>query len=123
MDSPTTIISHWTTPDSIHDTVNDANDTSPQLVVSSAVTADSGDYTCSVRVTHSSGSLYILDSPLTSDSVNITISKYSKISVIRASVDALCRDGTSEISRDPRTKHIQTRRESLARPSEHTNNF
>ena len=23
---------------------------------------------------------------------------------IRASVDALCRDGTSEISRDPRTK-------------------
>ena len=95
VDTPTTIISHWTTPDSIHDTVNDANDTSPQLVVSSAVTADSGNYICSVRVTHSSGSLYILDSPLTSDSVNITI---SKISVIRASVDALCRDGTSEIS-------------------------
>ena len=42
--------------------------------------------------------------------------------VIRASVDALCRDGTSEISRDPRTKRLQTRRESLARPSKHTNN-
>ena len=28
---------------------------------------------------------------------------------IRASVDALCRDGTSEISRDPRTKRLQTR--------------
>ena len=26
------------------------------------------------------------------------------------------RDGTSEISRDPRTKRLQTRRESLARP-------
>ena len=39
---------------------------------------------------------------------------------IRASVDALCRDGTSEISRDPRTKRLQTRR---ARPSKHTNNF
>ena len=38
---------------------------------------------------------------------------------IRASVDALCRDGASEISRDPRTKRLQTRR---ARPSEHTNN-
>ena len=45
-----------------------------------------------------------------------------KILGIRASVDALCRDGTSEISRDPRTKRLQTRRESLARPSKHTNN-
>ena len=44
------------------------------------------------------------------------------IAIIRASVDALCRDGTSEISRDPRTKRLQTRRESLARPSKHTNN-
>ena len=35
------------------------------------------------------------------------------------SVDAPCRDDTSEISRDPR---LQTRRESLARPSKHTNN-
>ena len=32
------------------------------------------------------------------------------------------RDDTSEISRDPRTKRLQTRRESLARPSKHTNN-
>ena len=36
--------------------------------------------------------------------------------VIRASVDTLCRDGVSEISRDPRTKRLLTRRESLARP-------
>ena len=41
---------------------------------------------------------------------------------IRASVDALCRDDTSDISRDPRTKRLPTRRESLARPSKHSNN-
>ena len=40
---------------------------------------------------------------------------------IRASVDALFRDDPSEISRDTRTKCLQTRRESLARPSKHTN--
>ena len=39
-------------------------------------------------------------------------------SVIRASVDALRRDDTSEISRDPCRKRLQTRRESLAM---HTN--
>ena len=33
---------------------------------------------------------------------------------IRAWIDALCTDDTSEISRDPRTKRLQTRRESLA---------
>ena len=43
-------------------------------------------------------------------------------SIIRASVDALCRDDPSEISRDTRTKCLKTRRESLARPSKHTNN-
>ena len=42
--------------------------------------------------------------------------------IIRASVDALCRDDPSEISRDTPTKCLQTRRESLARPSKHTNN-
>ena len=29
------------------------------------------------------------------------------VGIIRASVDALCRDGTSEISRDPRTNVFQ----------------
>ena len=38
------------------------------------------------------------------------------------STDALCRDDPSEISRDPRTKCLQTLRESLARPSKHTDN-
>ena len=35
---------------------------------------------------------------------------------IRASVDALCRDGADEISRDPRRKRLKPRRESLAKP-------
>ena len=35
---------------------------------------------------------------------------------IRASVDALCRDGTNEISPGPRAKRLLTRRECLARP-------
>ena len=43
--------------------------------------------------------------------------------IIRASVDALCRDGTSEISRDPRTKRLETRLERLVRFSKHTSNI
>ena len=35
---------------------------------------------------------------------------------IRASVDALCKDGADEISRDPRRKRLKPRRESLAKP-------
>ena len=42
--------------------------------------------------------------------------------IIRASVDALCRDETSQISRDPRTKLLLTRRENLARPYKHASN-
>ena len=60
------------------------------------------------------------ENPLTRDFHNFRVIIF--IIIIRASVDALCRDGTSEISRDPRTKRLQTRRESLARPSKHTNN-
>ena len=48
--------------------------------------------------------------------------RYAEPVPIVMPVDALCRYGTSEISRDPRTKRLQTRRESLARPSKHTNN-
>ena len=38
---------------------------------------------------------------------------------IRASVDALCRDGAGEMSRDPGTKASKTRRERLAMPSKY----
>ena len=34
----------------------------------------------------------------------------SGLSTIRASVDALCRDGTGQISRDPRKNGLKTRR-------------
>ena len=39
-----------------------------------------------------------------------------QVASIRASVDTLCRDDTSEISRDPGTKRLLTPRERLARP-------
>ena len=40
--------------------------------------------------------------------------------IIRASVDALYRDGAGQISRDPRTKRHQTRRECLPKASKPT---
>ena len=43
--------------------------------------------------------------------------------IIRASVDALCRDGADEISRDPRRKRLNPRRESLAKPSKLPSNY
>ena len=47
---------------------------------------------------------------------------FNKITCIRASVDALCRDGADEISRDPRRKRLKPRRESLAKPSKPPSN-
>ena len=44
----------------------------------------------------------------------LQVSKSLSITSIRASVDALCRDDTSEISSDPVTKHLLTPRERLA---------
>ena len=35
----------------------------------------------------------------------------------QSAVDALCRDGADEISRDPPRKRLKPRRESLAKPS------
>ena len=67
---------------------------------------------------HEQGS--VENKPETGESGSSEVCEY--MYSIRASVDALCRDGTSEISRDPRTKRLQTRRESLAMPSKHTDN-
>ena len=44
------------------------------------------------------------------------------LNLIRASVDALCRDEKGQISRDPRTKRLLTRRESLAKASKQASN-
>ena len=71
VDTPTTVMPSWTAPN------NTVSGTSAELMISSVETADSGDYICSVRVTDSSGSEYVVDSELATDSVNIVVSKFS----------------------------------------------
>ena len=44
----------------------------------------------------------------------------SGVCSIGALVDALCRDGTSEISRDPRTKRLEPTRKMLQLNKNHT---
>ena len=73
--TPTTVMSNWTAPNSAYNRVNAVNATSVELMISSVETADSGDYTCSVRVTDSSGSEYVVDSEPATYSVNIVVSK------------------------------------------------
>ncbi|CAI8039192.1 Hemicentin-2, partial [Geodia barretti] len=73
VDTSTTVLSNWSTPGGRNNRVNDENETSPQLVISRVETADSGDYTCSVRVTDSTNSPYILDSPLAYNTTTITV--------------------------------------------------
>ena len=73
MDTATTVLYNWSTPGG---RVNVENETSQQLVISRVETADSGDYTCSVRVTDSTNSPYILDSPLAYNTTTITVSKW-----------------------------------------------
>ena len=74
-DASITILSNWTTPTGREDRVNDNNDTSPELVISSVETADSGDYTYSVIVTDITDSQYIMDSPLVISTISITVRK------------------------------------------------
>ena len=76
VDTSTTVMSNWTAPNSVYNRINAVNATSVVLMISSVVTADSGDYICSVRVTDSSGSEYVVDSEPETDSVNIVVSKF-----------------------------------------------
>ena len=75
---------------------------------------------------HTSSSVWTL-APLLRRDITVIISPDSLVDIsflfcrytlsesfIRASVDALCRDETDQISRDPHTKSILTRRERLA---------
>ena len=71
--TPTTVIISWNAPNS--DTVNAVNDTSVELMISSVVTADSGDYICSATLTDSSNSMYIIDSEPANVTANIIVSK------------------------------------------------
>ena len=72
VDTPTTLMSSCTAPNSRD---NVGNDTSVELMISSVETADSGDYICSATPTDSSDSVYVVDSEPATDTVSITISK------------------------------------------------
>ena len=76
VDTPTTVMFSWTAPNSVYNRVNAVSDTSVELMISSVDTADSGDYICSARVTDSSGSEYVVDSDLATDTVSILVSKF-----------------------------------------------
>ena len=73
VDTPATLLSSWTAPNT--DTVNAVNESSVVLMISSVVTADSGDYSCSATLTDSSDSLYVVDSEQATEIVSITVSK------------------------------------------------
>ena len=65
----------WNAPNSIHDTVDTVTDASV-LMISSVMTADSGDYIYySVTLTDSSDSMYIIDSEPATANVSIIVSK------------------------------------------------
>ena len=71
----TTVIFSWNAPNNIYDTVDSVTDTSVELIVSSVVTADSGDYICSATITDSSDSTYIIDSEPANDTASVIVSK------------------------------------------------
>ena len=75
VDTPITVMSSWTAPNSTYNTVNTVNATSVELMISSVETADSGDYICSATLTDSSDSVYVVDSDPATDTVTITVSK------------------------------------------------
>ena len=75
VDASITILSNWSTPAGREDRVNNKNETSPELVISSVETADSGDYICSVIVTDTTDSQYIMDSPRVISTISITVRK------------------------------------------------
>ena len=76
MDTSTTVISSWNTPNDIYDRDNTPNDISMDLTIPSVQTADSGAYICSATVTDSSGGRYVVDSQPATDTLSITVSKY-----------------------------------------------
>ena len=71
--TPTTVIFSWNAPN--NSTVNAVNDTSVELMISSVVTADTGDYICSATVTDSSDSTYIIDSEPANVTASVIVSK------------------------------------------------
>ena len=75
VDTPSAIMSRWSTPSSQYSGDGAANASTVALNISSVVTADSGAYTCTASVSDSSGSGYVVDSVEVSETVSITVSE------------------------------------------------
>ena len=75
VDTPTTVISSWDTPNPTYGGDNDANATSVDLNIASLETADSGVYKCSANVVDCSGNEYVVDSTTAHASKSIIVSK------------------------------------------------
>ena len=72
VDTPTNVIYSWNGPNT--GAVNTVEDTSV-LMISSVVTSDSGDYNCSVTLTDTTDSMYIIDSEPDTATANVIVSK------------------------------------------------
>ena len=75
VDTPSTIMSRWSTPSSQYSRDSLANASTVALSIPSVVTADSGAYTCTASVSDSSGSGYVVDSVEEMESIGITVSE------------------------------------------------
>ena len=72
VNTPTNVVYSWDAPN--NDRGSTVDDTSV-LMISSAVTSDSGDYICSVTLTDSTDSMYIIDSEPDTATANVIVSK------------------------------------------------
>ena len=70
--TPTTVMFSWNAPNN-----GTVNDTSVELMISSVVTADSGDYICSATLTDSNDSMYVIDSEPANVTAIVIVSKCS----------------------------------------------
>ena len=70
--TPTTVMFSWNAPNN-----GTVTDTSVELMISSVVTADSGDYICSATLTDSNDSIYIIDSEPANVTAIVIVSKCS----------------------------------------------
>ena len=75
VDTPSTIMSRWSTPSSQYSRDGAANASTVALSIPSVVTADSGAYTCTASVSDSRGSRYVVDSVEVMETVSITVSE------------------------------------------------
>ena len=76
VDTPTSTLFFWITPNSTHDRSREVNDTNQDLLtIPSAETTDTGFYICNAAILDSSGSGFIIDSKTPSAYVRIRVSK------------------------------------------------